>query len=466
MPTLAAGLTRSVFAAALLGACAESVAPKGPVDHLVVVSGADQEGFTLDTLPEHLVVRLVDDAGLPLAGRPVTWSSEPDASRIIPTARTTDASGTARAIAVLGFTPGEQRFVARVDGFDEAAVFEIAVESRPGFEAVSLMRGGTADHMCGIDREGRAWCWGPNESGQLGTGDFEASEVPRPVLTSLRFRRLVGLYQGTCGITHGSELWCWGNGIGGAFGNGRDEQSSVPIRAAGGLLLRDFDADFPLTCGITVDSLAYCWGRGILGDGNPPSTMLDPVRVAGDSRWIDISVGDSHVCAIDDAHSVWCWGRSFLTGLDEDAVTPTAIPRIPPLASLTSGWGLGTAAHCGLPVAGGGMMVCWGAEPVSQQRIDGLPVSGVELEAQTGMARTIDGRLWIWGQPPQCCDGFISAVPVALGPAGPWLDFTSGDDGAYAISAADSVVYRWTGFPGFGPPTGLLPRPVPVAAVP
>ena len=219
---------------------------------------------------------------------------------------------------------------------------------------------------------------------------------------------------------------------------------------------------------MTLEHAAYCWGAaGIFGDGTPQRDAREPVRVAGDTQWLEISLEDSRVCAVAAAQNVHCWGSDPRMGTGTVlALVPTAVQGLPPLTGITSGWGIGTAAQCGLLASGGGMMICWGTwnGEITAQRLGDTPVRKVRIEVQTGMALASDGRLWIWGEPPGGIDGAIGAVPVPLEPAGPWLDFTStSQDGAFAISARDSVVYRWTGFPGFGPPTGLLPRPVPPA---
>ncbi|HKH83835.1 MAG TPA: hypothetical protein VKA25_09135, partial [Gemmatimonadales bacterium] len=36
-------------------------------------------------------------------------------------------------------------------------------------------------HTCAITTDGRAWCWGQNDNGQLGTGDTKSVTRPTPV---------------------------------------------------------------------------------------------------------------------------------------------------------------------------------------------------------------------------------------------------------------------------------------------
>ena len=38
-----------------------------------------------------------------------------------------------------------------------------------------------ANHTCGVTTDGALWCWGNNQSGQLGTADARGTESPVPV---------------------------------------------------------------------------------------------------------------------------------------------------------------------------------------------------------------------------------------------------------------------------------------------
>lgn len=460
----------------LAAGCSDSVMPKAPVDHLMITAGNEQAGLILDTLPHHLAVRVVNDAGEPLAGVPVAWTATDASAHVVPVGHETTSDGIARAIAILGFGIGAQRFTASVAGLDEGAVFTIQADTRPGLKAVSLMRG-TANHMCALDAEGRAWCWGNNNQGQLGSGTrdsypWEPLQIPQPVQTDQRFQRLWGWGSGTCGLTTSSELWCWGSGAN-LFGNGAFPRNTLPAQAASGMRLRDFDVDLVIACGVTLDHAAYCWGSGPMGDGSPAQQTLEPVRVAGDRRWLEISVEDQRVCAVDIEYVVHCWTSdattSTIAGLGNTvAYAPMRVPGAPPMTGLSVGWALAPAGQCALSASGGGLLLCWGAaanrDPrLVSHRLGGNSAVAVEMHAMTATALSSDGSLWIWGRPPYCCDGWIADAPVPLEPAGPWLD-VSVADGVFAISAADSVVYRWPRFPGFGPPVGVLPSPVPAPA--
>jgi hypothetical protein len=253
----------------------------------------------------------------------------------------------------------------------------------------------------------------------------------------------------------------------GLFGNGTIEGSLVPVPAAAGLAVVDIDIDGSLACAVTTSGEAWCWGR-IIGPAGGVNTLV-PVKVESTERWRDISVsGSDRVCAVSLAYVMHCWASdpraAQRAGIEGDYRVPQPVPGIPPVVEVTVSWW----NQCGRLAAGSGA-VCWGTRfngslsdaPIQYPKLDRSGFDRVRARSQTVMALGTDGALHIWGQPP-CCDGFTSATPVPLEPRGPWLDFAMGS-GAYGILASDSTVHVWYPFPGFGPPVGLLPRPVPAA---
>lgn len=82
-------------------------------------------------------------------------------------------------------------------------------------ENVSFVAG--AATTCALDVDGQAYCWGANESGQLGPG-LEVL-APTAIHPTLRFDRLALGGAFTCGVLRDSpEVWCWGNNDVGQLG--------------------------------------------------------------------------------------------------------------------------------------------------------------------------------------------------------------------------------------------------------
>ena len=465
-----------ILIAVALVACRETVTPRPPAENLTAFEGDGQSAERLDTLPQPLVARVVDDGGEPVRGAVVIWSSSDPDARFVSTDGATDDDGLARATVILGFTPGDQHIEARTPGFDDVARFTATAMSVPGFKAIALMDySGARGHMCALDVEKRAWCWGANYTGQLGNGSVEDSELPRLVATTERFERLIGTAETTCGLTAAGRLFCWGLNAtgesGGVFGNGSLEDSRVPVPAGGGMSFAAFDLDWNTACGVTLAGEGYCWGGGALGTGVARIESTVPVPLAGGGIWREIAIGQSRGCAVSDAHEVWCWSaeqaRRRIGVEASEALVPTAVEMVSSLSSLS----MGGYNQCGMRSGHGA--VCWGewmpsatyaAPGPLYPRPAGEVFEWIQAAEATLVGRSISGRIWLWGEGPGGY-GYISETPLALKPAGPWLDVAL-SEGAFAIHASDSTVWRWPAGELVDFPEGrtLLPVPVPAAS--
>ena len=100
-------------------------------------------------------------------------------------------------------------------------------------------------HMCGITTAGAAYCWGSNASGQLGNSTDTMCNFGVPVLCGLipipvsgghTWRELAVGQHFTCGITTSKAIYCWGSNETGQLGDGTlIINSPVPRLVAGSL---------------------------------------------------------------------------------------------------------------------------------------------------------------------------------------------------------------------------------------
>ncbi|GLC25487.1 hypothetical protein rosag_20000 [Roseisolibacter agri] len=187
----------------------------------------------------------------------------------------------------------------------------VAVASGLIFKQVSV----GSQHACAVTTDGRLYCWGPNSSGQLGTGNTTWAQTPVASATALTFASVSAGTDYTCGVTPAGEAWCWGaNGLG-QLGEGNapsmgNTQSNSPVKVTGGLSFVSISASNQVTCAITTNPAAYCWGRGIdgrLGTGNTGVTSTPSVVAAG-TQFRSVATGFTAVCGVDLASAVWCWG--------------------------------------------------------------------------------------------------------------------------------------------------------------
>jgi hypothetical protein len=76
------------------------------------------------------------------------------------------------------------------------------------------------DHTCGVDLSGKAWCWGANWNGQLGTGSGSPGEQwqPAAVVATSMTRPLIAIAAGahhSCALDDAGQAWCGGANWGG-----------------------------------------------------------------------------------------------------------------------------------------------------------------------------------------------------------------------------------------------------------
>jgi alpha-tubulin suppressor-like RCC1 family protein len=96
------------------------------------------------------------------------------------------------------------------------------------------------NHTCGLTTAGSAFCWGRNSSGQLGNGNTISTSSPVPVAGGLTFRALALGELHSCGITGSGPLvggttslpgtvFCWGDNEKGQLGLGNFGSNGVPV---------------------------------------------------------------------------------------------------------------------------------------------------------------------------------------------------------------------------------------------
>jgi alpha-tubulin suppressor-like RCC1 family protein len=220
-----------------------------------------------------------------------------------------------------------------------------AVSVSGGHQFTSLSAG--AAHNCAIALDASAWCWGADESGQLGDGSPTAcsstystycSTVPVQVAGSHQFTAVSGGHFHTCALATDGLAWCWGNNNDGQLGSGPIQgHQAEPVPVAGDLQFTAIAAggDYSgggFTCAIATDGKAWCWGSnesGQLGTSGGPSSVI-PVAVQTSERFVSIDAGAQQACAVTAAGVAWCWGTNLLHELGAGrpfyALVPMRLP--------------------------------------------------------------------------------------------------------------------------------------------
>ncbi|MDX2194468.1 MAG: hypothetical protein NW201_14075 [Gemmatimonadales bacterium] len=215
-------------------------------------------------------------------------------------------------------------------------------------------------HTCALDRDGLAWCWGINQSGQLGDSTITDRLRPVRVAGGIRFALLEAGGAHTCGLSVSGELWCWGRNVHGELGDGTVEMRSTPVRAVPGERFRSLAVGYEFTCGLRTDSVLLCWGAddtGQLGDGDERvAERYAPVTVKGPLRVGLARAGRHHACALDTGGHAWCWGSGgpLGDGTLETRRSPVRVKGAVPLTQLA----IGAEISCG--IGRDARAWCWG----------------------------------------------------------------------------------------------------------
>ncbi len=90
-----------------------------------------------------------------------------------------------------------------------------------------------ASHTCALVDGGGVECWGSNDHGQLGRGTTTAQvEPPGPVIALPPSQELGAGYGHTCALANDETVWCWGKNDSGQIGDGTTIDQPTPTRVA------------------------------------------------------------------------------------------------------------------------------------------------------------------------------------------------------------------------------------------
>lgn len=142
-------------------------------------------------------------------------------------------------------------------------------------------------YTCGLRSNGTAWCWGSNWMNQLGDNSWTQQDRPVRVKdtagtgTWYDWISIGTTVQTTCGLRGNGKIYCWGLDNYGQLGNGAGGNVSLPTEVSGGFA--DWQSiDMGRTaCGLRNGNVPYCWGENDFGQtGNGGTTNVQaPVAI-------------------------------------------------------------------------------------------------------------------------------------------------------------------------------------------
>lgn len=202
-----------------------------------------------------------------------------------------------------------------------------------------------ANHICAVDTQQRAYCWGDGTSGKLGNGTSPSGQslpVAVDMTGALAGQKIAKVSAGSsfsCAVTTTSSVYCWGNNAVGQLGNGTTTASTTPVAATmsgalAGKSIKQISSStggYHFTCVLSTDGLTYCWGAN--GDGQvginttvnatSPAAVLTTGVLSGKIA-SDVSTGDQ--ACVSATGRIYCWGSGSTGQLGNGTTTRSLVP--------------------------------------------------------------------------------------------------------------------------------------------
>ncbi len=275
----------------------------------------------------------------------------------------------------------------------------ITVEGLPEASVVRSLSAGNGFTCAALDGEPRIFCWGapdaqPESAATVGLHrTITLPNAPGTTRPQLPIRLAVG-YSNVCAVTSAGRVYCWGSNESAQLGNGSTEvlevrAPMVAVTAAAGeitdavaIAIGGVDvASDRFACLLRRNGQVWCWGDDEEGQSagrivTPDSEGAERVRQAErvtpmGAVFTRISLGEAHGCALRDNGDVWCWGASSSaqTGRDPTLESVDARSVMSRLTSPSAHIAAGAAHSCSATRSASGLagsVQCWGSNANSQ----------------------------------------------------------------------------------------------------
>jgi alpha-tubulin suppressor-like RCC1 family protein len=258
-------------------------------------------------------------------------------------------------------------------------------------------------------------CWGANLHGQLGRGVTSPRETTRAPVSSLPpIAQLAVAATTACARTTDGRVFCWGSNESGQLGATEPQLSATPLEVPLPVPIAKLASHSDFVLALGSDGRLFGWGNdseGTLGRGDDnPMTWPVPrpvLRAAFEHRFVDVAAGQGHACGLDLDGALWCWGRNT----EQQLGTPsTNHQERAPVLTLDTGVTSVVAGAFGTCAVQRGELVCWSEMPVDNAgqllthraptKVDlgGEAVRAVDTQWFHACAVTTGEVLWCWGR--------------------------------------------------------------------
>jgi alpha-tubulin suppressor-like RCC1 family protein len=192
-------------------------------------------------------------------------------------------------------------------------------------------------HVLAIDKNGRAWAWGNNNQAQIGDNSDNNVITSRrtPVSVAGAIKTFCQIYAGlndSVAIDKNGRAWGWGANFSGELGDNTFVSKRTPVSVLGTVkTFCKISVGTNFTLAIDKNGRAWGWGYNYYGQLGIDTkiTTLTPVSVLGSTKtFCEIRAGANNSYAIDKYGKVWSWGSLSNIGFDTNTKTPVQVCNI------------------------------------------------------------------------------------------------------------------------------------------
>lgn len=169
-------------------------------------------------------------------------------------------------------------------------------------------------HTCVADRESQIYCFGYGSNGSVGDGLFQNAFRPRRVADlQAPVVELATASDHSCALLETGEVYCWGRNNSGQLGQSLNSNFGFPVRVNNLPDVKQISAGGESTCALGWDNSAYCWGDnsdGQITDTSHGSQLSSPVQLNSPEPVALVTVSTDAVCQLGKSGRLFCRGNS------------------------------------------------------------------------------------------------------------------------------------------------------------
>ena len=188
------------------------------------------------------------------------------------------------------------------------------------------------DHILAIGIDGSLYAWGDNRNGQLGDGGLIKSVQPKRIKSGTKFSQIaVSKGNGSMAIDTDGNLWAWGSYTGGLGLGNITGNVLTPQKVSESIKFSKVTMGGLHTLAIDINGKLYTWGNNLHGQlGNGTKDYLStnvPTLIMSNKSFKEVAAATQYSMAIDTNGNIWAWGSNDEGQLGDGTIVSSNVPK-------------------------------------------------------------------------------------------------------------------------------------------